>query len=458
MSGPPRSRRPPPAAALAAPVLAALALASAALLAADEAHAGGFDVFGFGSRGIALSNAMTAAADDHAALFYNPAGLTLRATTHLGADVYTAQPSLRVDLDRDPDDPALAPALVAPHGGINLGALFPLGDRLALGVAFGLPFKGLLDLELLDPQVPQWSRYDALPRKMQILGGLSFKPLPWLHLGAGFQSLARIDGGARFEMDLANETITRRDATIELIHTAAPTLGALVEPPFLEGLRLGASWRGALELSFDLPILFDFGQSADILLGVAGVTLYTPHQISAGLFWDLDPGLGWPIGVALDASLALWSLAPPPSLDLVVDVQGDAPEGLGLDEALDFESPPDPSPGFKDTLTLAGGVEWRGPRGVSLRSGYAFRPAAIAPQAGRNNYIDADAHIFGLGVGVSRPNPLEEARRPATFEVAGQLTLLERVEVDKDDPDDAVGGYSAGGAILTLSLTLRHDL
>ena len=439
-------------------VSAHIALSAAFLCSAQIAHAGAFDVFGFGSRGLSLGGAMTACADDHSAVFYNPAALTLGRRAHLGADLYTARPLLDIDLARPTQDPALNPADVSAHSGLSVGARLPLWPRVSVGFAVGVPFDGVLDLKLLDPQVPQWTRYDALPRKLHLIGGISARPVDWLHLGVGVQSLAQIAGGATFEMDLANEVITRRDATVELLHTASPTAGLLLELPFTPGLRLGASWRGPLELSFDLPILFDFGQDADVLLAVAGVTLFVPHQISAGLSQDLRPLIGWPLRVSLDARWALWSQTPDPSFDLAIDFRGDAPEGLGLGEALDFEIAERADPGFRDTLTLSGGLEWEVSRGLKLRGGYAFRPTSLGPQRGLTNYVDTNAHLIGLGLGITRPDPLEEAQRDATVEVSLHMTILEPVEVEKVREDDRVGDYSAGGEVLTLSVTLRHDL
>ena len=51
---------------------------------------------------------------------------------------------------------------------------------------------------------------------------------------------------------------------------------------------------------------------------VEGTQLYTPHQINAGVSWDLP----WaPVTLAVDTTVALWSLAPSPvpSVSLALD-------------------------------------------------------------------------------------------------------------------------------------------
>ena len=78
------------------------AIAALLVLLPGSAYAGSFDVFGYGARGIGLGGAMTATADDHTAVYYNPAGLARRDVVQLGTDIYTSVPSLNLDLSADP--------------------------------------------------------------------------------------------------------------------------------------------------------------------------------------------------------------------------------------------------------------------------------------------------------------------------------------------------------------------
>ncbi len=420
------------------------------------AAAGPFELFGFGARASSLGGAMTASADDHTSLFYNPAALTLQPDTFVGADIYLSLASLDVNLDQPVNDPALEPAAVDNHMGFSVGAAFVSrlgGVPVALGFAAGVPIGGVFDLELLDPQIPQWTRYDALPRKLHLLAGLSVQPAPWLHLGLGAQSLASLQGGATFEMDAANEVVARRDATIELLHTLAPTAGVLINPG--AGLRLGVNYRAAMALDFDLPIAFEFGQDAEVVLGVAGITLYVPHRIATGLAWDLEATTGAPVTLSLDAAWELWSQSPDPALELPIDTRGDAPEGLGLGDALDFELDAAGDPRHRDTLNLSGGLEVRVLDWLTLRGGYGHRPATTAAQQGLSNYIDNDAHVVGLGAGLRLPDPIS-AKHAVHLDLSTQWTAITDRRTQKTNPDDPIGGYSAGGSIVTFTATIRR--
>lgn len=428
-----------------------------AVACSPAAHAGAFDVFGFGARGIAMGGAMTASVDDHTALFYNPAALTLRKEATVGVDVYLALPDLEVSLERPTADPALAPAQVDRLTGVSVGAAFPWrppsGPRLTFGVAAFCPTEQVFDLELLDTSVPQWARYDTLPRRLQLLTGAGVEVAPWLHVGAGAQLTAKIDGGARFEMDLVNEVVRRRDVNVGLIASAAPLAGLLITPA--AGWRLGLNYRGALSLDFDLPILFELGEETDALLGVAGTTLYVPHRLSAGVAWELAPQLGVPLRISVDAAVELWSLAPAQNLKLFVDFQGDTPEGVGLDESLDFPVQTQQAAGYRDVWTGALGLEWQPASSWLWRGGYQYRPAALEIQRGPTNTLDNDAHLMSAGLGLRLPDPAG-GQRPLWVELSTQVTWLAPRQTDKRDPDSAVGDYDTRGFIAVGVLSVRR--
>lgn len=425
---------------------------------ASPAQAGSFDVFGFGSRALSMGGAMTAASDDYTGVFYNTASLTGHDRVRLGVDLYTALPSLEL-VPTGPVTAGFEPEPPRTHSGVSLGVLFPFGGkvehRVALGLGVHVPLGSVLTAEFIDPQVPQWYRYDTLPRKLHVAVGASYQPFPMLHLGVGAQILAGVEGGATVLLDLPDEQIPRRDIGVELATTAAPTAGLLLEPP-VPGLRVGLNWRDDLGLDLALPILFDNGEVLDFVVAVSGISLYVPEQLAAGIAWDLRQVFGVPLNVALDVAWDRWSRAPTPDLAVDIDVQGAAVEGLGFEEGLDFSSGALPPIGFEDTLTVRAGLEAFVTDAFVLRAGYGYRPAAIAPQTGFSSFVDSDAHLLGAGGAVTVPDPLEIDENPVSFEVAAQYTIVEAQTVSKP-AGSPVPGFSASGNVLTLCLTIRHD-
>jgi long-chain fatty acid transport protein len=420
------------------------------------AHAGSFDVFGYGARGMALGGAMTAVCDDYTAVYYNPAGLSRRDVAQFGTDLYVALPSLDLTPTTELTDPSYAPASPPVQNGAGIGAVFPILDALNLGVAIQVPWDHLLSIELLDPQIPQWYRYDALPGKVQLGAGLGYRVLPWLHVGLGVQSLAALDGGAEIELDPANEQIGRRDLGLELIHTVSPTAGIVVEPPFAPGLTAALSYRGALHLNFGLPILFHMGESLDLTIAASGIALYTPHEFNAGLSWDLAKSTNAPLILTADMSWSRWSLAPRPSVEFYLDLEGELVSGAGAEDLLDFRVGSEPAPDFRDTVTVRGGAQWTPIHHLALRTGYAYRPSALGPATGFSNYVDSDAHMLSLGAATQFPNPIEATSRPLTLEFATQLILLDDFDV-KQETRGPVGDFGGGGHLLTFALTARQE-
>ncbi len=438
------------------PTLCAGLIAATLVLIPCAADAGSFDVFGYGARGIGLGGALTATVSDHTAVYYNPAGLARRDVVQLGTDMYTAVPSLSLDLQSAPQDVAYTPAKPPVHSGAGIGAVFPLVEGLNLGVALHIPLGRLLTVELLDPQVPQWYRYDALPGKIQIAAGLGYRLLDWVYVGVGFQSLASMEGDAAIALDVSNEQIPRRELSLELIHTASPTAGVVVEPPFAPGLSLGVSYRGDLSLEFGLPIAFDLGEALDFTIAATGITLYTPHEVSGGIAFDFRQTTGAPLVLSTDVTWSAWSLAPPPSVDFYLDFEGDLIDAAGAEDLLDFRVGQEPQAAFRDTVTVRAGGEWAPYPSLALRAGYAYRPSALAPATGFTNYVDTDAHLLSVGAATQFNDPLEVEESPITLEFGAQIALLQETEMPKDGTGP-VDDFTAGGHVLTLALTARHD-
>jgi len=428
----------------------------AVLMGPATAVASLLDIYGFSSRGTAMGNAQAAVADDYTAAFYNPAALTQRKQVNVGAGFIATVPSLHID--RDARGSTVPNELPPSFAGIHLGALFPLGGRLenrfALGLALYLPTLNLLRAEGIDPQVPQYYLYQNLPDKYDLLGAAAFEFAPWLSAGAGVQVLAGLDGAVDLHVDLENRTVAQRAVNVEVSPVAAPTVGLFSRP--VDGLRLGASWRGALSLDYRLPTRLVISELVDLDLDIGGTVLYSPHVFNVGAaftFASLD------LVASAELSHALWSRAPDPSPRFEIDIEGELVRGLGLGDRFDVGNGAAVDLGFVDTTTVRFGLEQRPAERLAVRAGYAFRPTPAPVPTEAFNYIDADAHLLSLGAGVSFKDPLEIRENQLHVDVAWQLTLLHELRVEKSiGARDPVGDYSAGGRIHSVSVSLRHDL
>lgn len=424
------------------------------LLTPAPARASTFDHFGFNPRGMAMGGALTAAADDYTATFYNPAALGADKRVSFGFGLTLTMPDLFVD--RGKADSNRPTALPSEHIGLTLGWLRPLGgvfdDRVAIGLAIYIPLSRVVAVQGLDPTVPQFYMFQNLQEKLQFLAGVSGDPVPWLSLGLGVSILANLTGSATMALDIANARFERREFGVDLKPAIAVLAGVHVRPA--PGLALGLSWRGSNSISFGLPVDVREEEALTLLLDVAQTVLWAPHQLSAGISYTA-PELG--LTVAADLTIAMWSEAPDPSPRLSVDIGGDLLEAFGLDSALDLSTRTSAIDlGFTDTFTPRLGVEYQPLHWLKLRTGYFFRPTPAPRQAATTSYLDNDAHVFGFGAGFVFADPLEVHPTPVELDIAAQLTHLPRRTVLRDDPRDPVGDLSHGGNLWTFSASVSH--
>lgn len=428
----------------------------ALLLVPGTAQAGVFDIFGFGARNVAMGGAATATSDDYTAAFYNPAGLTRRKLVHVGLGFASYFQALAIS-HRNPGDEGLEARAPGDAMGIDLGVVFPLGgkieDRIALGIALYVPVAQALRLEALDPAAPRWYRYQTLADKLHIAAAVGAELADWVRIGVGIQALAELEGGVDVGIDLTNKRFSRRDAVVQLVTTAAPVVGVLFTP--LDGWHIGLSYRGAIAFEYAIPLRFDFGQAVDLEVLVSGTDLYTPHTIGFGTAYTIDAAR---LTLSLDAELALWSLAPDPSLRVEVLANGDLIEELGLEDYFDLRPGNVAQAGFRDTLTLRLGAELQPLDWLVLRAGYFWRQTATGAQIGSTTYLDSDAHVASLGAAVTFPDPLAVDDLPVTFDITGQITVHPDAQVSKADHGNPIGTVDYGGQIYGLVLSLRHDL
>jgi long-chain fatty acid transport protein len=437
--------------------LTALTAAVAALaLRPAPAMASLFDVFGMTARGTAMGGAQGAAGLDHAAVYYNPALLTLRKKVHFGVTLQGVLPDLSIDVA---PDSTRTPILPASHLGVTIGAVFPLGgkidDRIALGLAVYLPTLQSTRLDSPDPATPQAYLYQALPQALVLAAGLSGQLTDWLSVGVGVQMLANFQGSMRIDLSLERRRVERRQLSGDLTGEVAPTVGVLLGP--FEGFSVGFTYRDDFGLGFALPIRFNIDRVGVLGIDPQGTGLYTPDQYNIGFAYAL-PTI--PLLLAADFTWMRWSAAPGPAVSIValLDDRGLRPDAEPPGVLLDLPTIDVPL-GAQDTVVTHLGAEYRVQPWLAFQGGYVLRPTPIPDQRGYTSYADATAHVLSVGSSLTWADPLEVHDNPVSLDLFLQATLHPERRAEKDPGLDLerVGSWGFSGAIWNLGVEFRHD-
>lgn len=403
-----------------------------------------------------MASAHTAFADDFTGVYYNPAALTAATEGGFGLGFEISRPNLSLQFDRTN---RLVRDLTPPSAnGITFGALFPLGgasvrNRIALAFALYIPTRSLLDGEALDPAVPYWYMYQALPNRLMTVVGMGVLPFEWLSIGAGVQVLAGVTGSLDYELDLVAGRFNRKTVLFDINPDAAPIFGIELRP--IRGLRVGASYRRTLQTSVNLPVNLNITKIASFNVQTSFEVQYDPNEVSFGASYAFE-GIG--LKLAADATWLQWSHAPDPSVNSAVTVGGDIFTGTGLAQVLNA-----PAPGqerkvdlaFRDVVVPRVGVEQDlGP--FQLRVGYSLRPTPAPLQTSATNYVDGTAHVVSCGFGVEFRDPFQAFANPLMLDFGGSLFVIPTRPYPKVDPDDPVGSFQASGNIIVLGAALRY--
>lgn len=430
-------------------------MALAAVWCASAAWADSFDSYGYGPRAAAMSGAMTAAANDHTAVFYNPALLPDSKDVNFGfafhfqrmvADVKAQQVGAQLDCSA-----CTAPDVI----GYSVGLLFPLGgkvkNRVALGLGVYLPSQVLLRVNAPDANTPYWYQYNANPERVAIYFAAGVKITDWFKVGAGIQALADLVGtGAQVRVDFFSKEVKLNQLNSYLGTRVAPVFGVQVSP--LSWLRFGVTYRWEMKLIFEVPATVDLEGVGQLAFAARGVAHYSPHTVAFGAAVDPLPELT----LSLDGEWKAWSAAPSPYVNLVIDFSGKTLDGLGLGSALDVASTP-PRPNFSDTLSVRAGAEYRLSPRFAVRLGGAVRPTPVPQQdsAGTNLLDNLTLGISG-GVGFNFPDPLEIFASPIQIDLAGQAGFILPRAANKD-PFGVVPSYVASARVAGATAAIRYD-
>lgn len=411
------------------------ALLLLALLLPASAWANPLDLYGAGARGSAMAGALSSAASDHAAVYYNPAALTLR-DAHMAAGFTTTLDRVRIEMKSRPagyDLPDLGSGsakipsgdrLHARQGlddipnvyGFTLGAVGSFGlKNLRLGVHVLLPVNGLGSQisRFPDEREQYFSNhldFEMIGERSQhqvIMVAIAYRLYPWLSLGAGISVMPSVttnsdvyidDPGQQERIELALRT--------NQVGRAAPTAGVLVGP--FADLTFSLAYRGAnylsMELNNNVQIRgFEGDDSTFPIQQLSTVVVaYSPDQYAIGG--------NWRSGNLMVTADLLWSV-----WFNYINHQGETPRT------------------FDNTLSVRAGGEYKTSGDVLFRFGLGWEPSPVPEQTGRTNFVDNDRLVAAIGAGHS----IELLGRPVTVSWYVQLHHLFTQEVDKQRLDPA---------------------
>lgn len=403
-----------------------------------------------------MGGAQTAESNDPAATFYNPALLgRQKALKTLLAVTYTATIANveRTDLDSSKELDC-AYCTPSPALGFIIGLTAPLQgklkDRVAIGLTVHVPYDVVLRTKVATPNRPFWYLYDNNANRLVLFMGAGIKIVEQVHLGVGTQILADLVGnGAQMEVDLFSKDVRFREINSHLAPHVAPTAGLSFFP--MDGFRAGLSWRNEMSNFYSIPAEVNLGGVGTLAFVLSGYNHYTPHQFNAGIGYDLNEQMT----ISADVSYELWSAAPTPFVDLVIDLSGETLDALGLGEALDITAPHTP-PGMSNTFNTKVGFEYRASDSFAGRAGAFFRPTPVPKQdAPGTNILDGSRIGGSLGMAAQFHDPLELFEGPLSFELGLTGSALLPRETNKE-PTDPVPSYRYSAMVFGAQASLSY--
>lgn len=478
-------------------------------LASSTAFATVPDKFGVGAKQVATGGGGVAHVDSAAAASINPAGLhrirrpTLAASFAWGMQRLQTQPSVWWDTNRDGVlDERDSPLQLPDDGaddlfGFQVSVGRHLGKRFGLGLSIYLPATRLFRLETFEPAIPHYILYANRGQRYVATAGVGGEVVPGVAIGVGVDFVPRVaftvgmtadivvEGDAEAE-DLgelvADARIDIHEVALDVVPGLAPTVGLQLDfgrwSPKLEGLRLGATWRGrvGIPITADLDIqanlsaedigtLDPFALAAIIDADLFLFDHYLPMKVDAGLSYQLAPFL---LGTAdfrwTDWRGLLLSVARIADADLTTPL-------FDLDDAIRDGNAHDLV--VRSTLGVRVGAEMKLPRfefskklrylQLVTRAGFGWEQGPLLGQDADSNFLDGDRWWFSGGLGGEIWDPIGITNGPVRLDGFFQYHRLVTNELQRTTTTPRAGypvdadRFVAGGWILLVGAEMSFE-
>ncbi len=455
------------------------------------------EIFGFGARKMGRAGGGVAVDDGAENVLLNPAALAGReypevSIGFLGAQMqFTELPGLWWDTNRDglvnESDPALElPATYDPVQAVILGATRPIGKTFAAGFGLLVPVQRIVRLATFEPSLPTYFMYNNRVQSYELGGGVAWRPWGGLSIGGGVTMIPRAryrldatvdltvsgaESGDETASDVVSMGLDVHTMELDLVPGFAPHVAVHWDAgqavPALDGLTLGASWRGEAGLPVDVDIDLQIeGATEDtgdldsmvvpVLLGFQlGVyDHYVPEQWVGGAAYTLLDTLT----VSGEVRWTRWDRMRV-SIARVVE---SSVEGAGLDFGEDpvedgnpytIEMTPTVAPrlGLDLRLPAIDGGDRFGEVRILTRGGFGYEPTPLASQTASTALLDSDRVIFSIGAGVEHDDPFRKTEtRRVRLDGYFQYHLLASGELVRPEPDGPTPGYPVDGGSIPI--------
>ena len=439
-----------------------VAVALLLTIAAPEAAAQinqAFEEYGVGPRDAAMGNAYTAVADDFAAAFYNPAGLSQPEGFHFTAGYKFLSPRVTAKMDGfAPDEFTDYPTTHWGMIGLTTDLQIPkiINPKYTAPFAFGTAIAICNFLHsytnYYDDRTPYYYRYQDRPvALLSAYFGMSARIANWVSIGGGLvlaPSITNIDARVRTDVYLPEGSFESNQGTVNRAKSIIdPVLGVLFRIPIAgveDRLRVGLVWKDEVRVidgngvAQNRTILHtpntdqEWSPVPTQVVPVQTLTGYSPMQATLGL--AARPYTG--ALISADTIWKRWSVW-----------------------KTYFYNEPDPP--FADTIQQRIGFEQRFLTQSAawleywaLRAGWYYEPSPAPSQDNEWNLLDNDKHVTTTGFGLRLDRVLGVIKTPINLDANFQAHWLES-ETIENDKDDAFPKITTGGQVYSGTVALE---
>jgi long-chain fatty acid transport protein len=366
----------------------AAGVALAALVAASQASAAAFYLQEQSVRGAGRAYSGEVADRGAASLWWNPASIAGLDKNEIYGGVHLVQVDSQVnDRGSTLTRPVIPGGLTTSVGGdhiaggpINNGVVpnfagaFRINDKLAVGLTVAAPYNFTTDYNS-----NSWTRYDALKSNLTTIdvnGSVAYRVNDMLDLGVGVSAQYT---DAELSSALPNLSPALPDGASSLKGEGNWDYGWNVGAQFhaSPALTIGASYRSKIEHELDGKVLV-----TGLLGPLAGANVNTDGVAKITTPWMANLGARWQVNdkTTLNASVSRigWS-----EFDKIVVTY---PNGGSVSQQ-----------NYKDTTTVAAGVDYDVNQKLTLRAGVQYDPTPT-PDVGRTARVpDGDRMLYAVG-------------------------------------------------------------